>query len=46
MSCVGVCKWFTSLLEIERKFFVFVGILEMRDGDAFQETITVLHFLG
>ena len=29
MSCVGVCKWFTSLSEIERKFFVFVGILEM-----------------
>ena len=27
-SRVGVYKWFTSLSEIERNFFVFVGILE------------------
>ena len=46
MSRVGVCKWFTLLSEIERKFFVFVGILEMMDSDAFQETVTVLQFLS
>ena len=27
-SRAGVYKYFTSLLEIKRKFFVFVGILE------------------
>ena len=35
-SRVGVYKCFTSLSEIERKFFVFVGILENGDGDALQ----------
>ena len=35
-SRVGVYKCFTSLSEIERKFFVFVGILEKGDGDALQ----------
>ena len=33
-SRVGVYKRFTSLSEIERKFFVFVGILEKGDSDA------------
>ena len=33
-SLVGVYKCFTSLSEIERKFFVFVGILEKGDSDA------------
>ena len=32
-SCVAVYKCFTSLLEIERKFLVFVGILEKGDSD-------------
>ena len=31
-SRVGVYKCFTSLSEIERKFFVFVGILEKGDS--------------
>ena len=31
---VGIYKCFTSLSEIERKFFVFVGILEKGDSDA------------
>ena len=31
---VSIYKCFTSLLEIERKFFVFVGILEKGDSDA------------
>ena len=34
-SGVGVCKCFTSLTEIEWKLFVFVGILEKEDSDAF-----------
>ena len=33
-SRVGVYKFFTSLSEIERKFFVFVGSLEKGDSDA------------
>ena len=33
-SRVGVYKCFTSLSEIERKFFVFGGILEKGDSDA------------
>ena len=33
-SRVGVHKCFTSLSEIEQKFFVFVGILEKGDSDA------------
>ena len=33
-SRVRIYKCFTSLSEIERKFFVFVGILEKGDGDA------------
>ena len=33
-SRVGVYKCFLSLSENERKFFVFVGILEKRDSDA------------
>ena len=33
-SRVGVYKCFTSLSEIERKFFVFVGILEKGDSHA------------
>ena len=28
MSCFSVYKCFMSLLEVEQKFFVFVGILE------------------
>ena len=31
---VGIYKCFTSLSEIERKFLVFVGILEKGDSDA------------
>ena len=33
-SRVGADDCFTSLSEIERKFFVFVGILEKGDSDA------------
>ena len=33
-SRVGVHKCFTSLSEIERNFFVFVGVLENGDSDA------------
>ena len=33
-SRVGVYKCFTSLSEIERKFFVFVRILDKGDSDA------------
>ena len=33
-SRVGVCKCFTSLSKIERKFFVFIGIFENGDSDA------------
>ena len=33
-SRVGVYKCFTSLSEIERKFFVFVRILDKEDSDA------------
>ena len=33
-SCVGVYKCFTPLLEIERKFFVFVRIVEKGKSDA------------
>ena len=33
-SRVGVYKCFTSLSEIERKFFVFVGILEKGESNA------------
>ena len=32
----GLYKCFTSLSEIERKFYVFVGILEKGDSDALQ----------
>ena len=32
-SRVGVYKCFKSLSDIERKFFVFVGILEKGDSD-------------
>ena len=35
MSCVGVYKCFTPLSEIERKFFVFVGIVEKGKSDAY-----------
>ena len=46
-SRVGVYKCFTSLSKIERNFFVFVGNLEKRDGDAlYKETITVVQFLS
>ena len=46
-SHVGVYKCFTSLSEIERKFFAFVGILEKRDSAMrCKETITVLQFLS
>ena len=46
-SCVGVYKCFTSLLEIERKFFVIVRILEKGDKVMrCEETITVLQFLS
>ena len=34
MPCVCVYKCFTSLSEIKRKFFVFVGVLEKGDSDA------------
>ena len=40
---------FRGILEIERKFFVFVGILENKRGVAamgFKETITVEQFLS
>ena len=33
-SRVGAYNCFTSLSEIERKFFVFVAMLEKRDSDA------------
>ena len=34
MSRVGVHKCFTSLSEIEQKFFDIVGVLEKGDSDA------------
>ena len=40
----GLYKCFTSLSEIERKFYVFVGILERGIAMRCKETITVLHF--
>ena len=43
-SRVGVYKCFMSLSEIERKFFVFVGILEQGIEMSCTETITVLQF--
>ena len=43
-SRVVVYKCFTSLSEIERKFFV--GILEKGTGMRCKETTTVLQFLG
>ena len=45
-SRVGVHKCFTSLSEIEQKFFVFVGILERGIAMRCEETITVLDFLS
>ena len=33
-SRVGAYNCFTSLTEIERKFFVFIGILDKGDSDA------------
>ena len=42
-SRVGVYKCFMSLSKIERKFFVFVGILEKGIEMRCEETITVLH---
>ena len=44
-SRVGVYKCFMSLSGIERKFFVFVGILEQGIEMSCTETITVLEFL-
>ena len=43
-SRVGVYKCFMSLSGIERKFFVFVGILEQGIEMSCTETITVLQF--
>ena len=45
-SRAGVYKCFMSLSEIERKFFVFVGILEKGIKMRCKETITVLQFLS
>ena len=43
---VGVYKCFMSLSEIERNFFVAVGILEKEIEMTCKETITVLQFLS
>ena len=45
-SRIGVYKCFISLWKIERKFFVFVGILEKGIEIRCEETITVLQFLS
>ena len=45
-SCVGVYKCFMLLSKIERKFFVFVGILEKGIEIRCEETVTVLQFLS
>ena len=45
-SRVSVYKCFTSPLKIERKFFVFVAILEKGGAMHCKETITVLEFLS
>ena len=45
-SGVGVYKYFMSLSEIERKFFVLVWILEKGVEMRCEETITVLQFLS
>ena len=45
-SRVGVYKCFMSLSKIERKFFVFVGILEKGIEMRCDQTITVLQFLS
>ena len=45
-SRVRVYKCLMSLLKIERKFFVFVAILEKGGAMHCKETITVLEFLS